>query len=336
MEVPQQQRALPPVGARRYGWLLLAPVLFVLCSQLNDQQRGWGIFIGIYIVLAMGLNLTVGMTGLLVLGYAAFYAIGAYTFGLLHQQWGWISFWMALAPAALIGALIGFLLGLPSIRLRGDYLAIVTLGFGEVFRILLKNFKPVTGGDEGVFIGRPAMFPKLGPLPLFPEGVTREASGFFVMAALVVLSVWLVRNLNRSRIGLAWIAIREDETAAAAMGIPVFRLKLLAFSLSAAWAAVAGVCFAACQGHIVPDSFGFTESIFILSMVILGGMGTVSGPVFGAVVFYLGYELLRSQLPALTDYRLMIFGALMVALVIYRPRGLLGSQQRKVEMGMKS
>lgn len=326
------------------GWIVAPAVVFAVCAQLSDQQRGWGVFVGIYVLLAMGLNLTVGMTGLLVLGYAAFYAIGAYTFGILHHFCG-VSFWAAFAPAAAVGALVGLLLGLPSIRLRGDYLAIVTLGFGEVLRILLKNLKErtladgsvisLTGGDEGIFIVRSAMFPKLGALPLFPEGVSREASGFFVMVALVALSLWLVRNLVHSRIGRAWIAIREDETAAAAMGIPIFRLKLLAFSLSAAWASVAGVCFAAYQGHIVPDSFGFTESIFILSMVILGGMGTVSGPVVGATVFYLSYELLRIQLPALTDYRLMIFGALMAALMVFRPQGILGSRQRKIELGLE-
>lgn len=357
------KRKLPPVPWERFRaavsdryerlpsqmrlglWLLMYPTLmYVLVSQLGDQQRGWGIFVGIYIILATGLNLMVGMTGLLVLGYAAFYAIGAYTFAILHNLWD-VPFWAAFAPAAVVGALVGLLLGLPSIRLRGDYLAIVTLGFGEVLRILLKNLKEIeradgsvvtwTGGDEGLLIGASGKFPRLDPLPLFPDGVPREASGFFVVAMLAAVSVWLVRNLVHSRIGRAWIAIREDETAAAAMGIPVFRMKLLAFALSAAWGAVAGVCFAAHQGHIVPDCFGFIESIFILSMVILGGMGTVAGPVFGAVGFYLTYELLRTQLPALADYRLMIFGAIMLTMMVFRPQGLLGSRQRKIELGLE-
>ncbi|GEM_PF-2485488 len=323
-----------PVTARVTTLWIVAPIAVVLlCARLGDQQRGWGMFVGIYILLAMGLNLTVGMTGLLVLGYGAFYGVGAYTFGMLHQ-WTGMPFWMAFAPAAVVGALIGLLLGLPSIRLRGDYLAIVTLGFGEVLRILLKNFKSVTGGDDGISIKREAMFPKFDAVIGFPDGITREASGFVIVIVLVALSIWLVRNLVHSRIGRAWIAIREDETSAAAMGIPVYRLKLLAFTLSGAWAAVAGVCFAAHQGHIVPDSFGFIESVFILSMVILGGMGTVSGPICGAAAFYLSYELLRSRVPELADYRLMVFGALMVAMMVFRPQGLLGSQQRKIEMGL--
>jgi branched-chain amino acid transport system permease protein len=317
-------------------WMGVVPIFtWIICSQLSDQQRSWGVFIGIYILLATGLNLTVGMTGLLVIGYAAFYSIGAYTYAILNQSFA-VPFWIAFIPAALVSGIVGLLIGLPSIRLRGDYLAIVTLGFGEVLRILLKNLKPFTGGDEGLFMSRSVMFPKFDSLPLFPGGVSREATGLFVMVALVILSTWAVQNLVHSRIGRAWIAIREDETAASAMGIPTFKMKLLAFSLSAAWAGVAGVCFAAYQGHIVPDAFGFTESIFILSMVILGGMGTVSGPIFGAAVFYLGYELLRSKFPGLTDYRLMIFGILMVILMIQRPQGLLGSKQRKVELGLES
>jgi branched-chain amino acid transport system permease protein len=325
--------ALPAAARTTMLWIGLPLCVGLLCAGLDDQQRGWGLFVGIYILLAMGLNLTVGMTGLLVLGYGAFYGVGAYTFGLLHQ-WTGMPFWMAFVPAVLVGALIGLLLGLPSIRLRGDYLAIVTLGFGEVLRIVLKNFKSVTGGDDGLSFKREAMFPKFDAVIGFPNGLTREASGFLLVAALVALSLWLVRNLVHSRIGRAWIAIREDETSAAAMGIPVYRLKLLAFTLSGAWAAVAGVCFAAHQGHIVPDSFGFIESVFILSMVILGGMGTVWGPVCGAAAFYLSYELLRSRLPELADYRLMVFGALMVAMMVFRPQGLLGSQQRKIEMGL--
>jgi branched-chain amino acid transport system permease protein len=332
--VSQKYESIPSRTRFIASFFILPILIICTCAALNDQQRSWGIFIGIYIILAMGLNLTVGMTGLLVLGYAAFYGIGAYTYAILNQ-WYAVPVWLAFIPAAGVGALVGLLIGLPSIRLRGDYLAIVTLGFGEVLRILLKNLKSFSGGDEGLFIDRKVRFPKLESLPLFPDGITREASGFCVMGLLVILSIWAIYNLVHSRIGRAWIAIREDETAASAMGIPTFRLKLLAFSLSAAWAAVAGVCFAAAQGHVVPDSFGFVESIFILSMVILGGMGTVYGPVFGAAVFYLGYEMVRSKLPDLTDYRLMIFGAVMVILMVVRPQGLLGSRRRKIELGLE-
>ena len=271
------------------------------------------------------------MTGLLVLGYAAFYAIGAYTFGVMHLHWG-VPFYVAIIPAMLIGAGFGFLVGLPSIRLRGDYLAIVTLGFGETIRFLLKNLPALTNGDKGIIISTAGKIPTLGKTALFPYSRSGEQPTYYLVLVLVLLSMWLVRNLVNSRIGRAWIAIREDETAARAMGINTTRLKVTAFMLSAVWASVAGVLYVAREGYVEPDVFRFDESVLILSMVILGGMGSGPGPILGAAVLYLIPQILRDEFPALLDYRLMIFGIVMILLMIFRPQGLLGSLRRKIEL----
>jgi branched-chain amino acid transport system permease protein len=303
----------------------------VLPCWLTDKYLGLAIFTGIYVILAMGLNLTVGMTGLLVLGYAGFFAIGAYTFGLLYLHWG-LPFYAAFVPAIVVGGIVGVIVGLPSIRLRGDYLAIVTLGFGETVRYLLKNLTSLTQGDRGIVIGPAAKIPRLGHSVLFAQSRSGEQVAYYLVFALVLLSMWLVRNLVNSRIGRAWIAIREDETAARAMGINTLRMKVTAFMLSAIWAAVAGVIYTAREGYIEPDVFRFDESVLILSMVILGGMGSGPGPILGAAVLYLVPQVLRDEFPALLDYRLMIFGVVMIVMMIYRPQGLLGSVRRKIEL----
>lgn len=302
------------------------------CRYLTDIHIEWAVMAGTYIVLAMGLNLTVGMTGQLVLGYAGLMAVGAYVFAVMHQQWG-VSLWVAFLPAAGAGAAVGFLLGLPSMRLRGDYLAIVTLGFGETVRFLIKNLI----GEQSIIIARDARVPSLMSEHaawrwLFPEGLSRLKVELWVVAVMVALSMWLVRNLVCSRIGRALIAIREDEPAAAAMGIPTVRLKLIAFTLSAVWAAVAGVFFVAHNTSANPEMFGFGESVLIVSMVVLGGMGSGPGPIVGALVLYLLPEVLRERFPALISYRPMLVGAMMVAMMVYRPQGLMGSLRRKIEL----
>jgi branched-chain amino acid transport system permease protein len=312
--------------------VVIALALTLACRHLGDTQIEWGVMAGTYILLALGLNLVVGMCGLLVLGYAGFVAVGAYTFAVLHQTTG-ISVWAAFLPAALVGGVTGLVLGLPSLRLRGDYLAIVTLGFGETVRFLIKNLI----GEQSIIIGRDARVPALLSENvawrwIFPEGLTRLKTELGVVAVMVAVSVWLIRNLTHSRIGRAWIAIREDETAAAAMGIPTVRLKLLAFTLSAIWAAVAGVFFVAHNTSANPEMFGFGESVLILSMVVLGGMGSGPGPVVGAMVLYLLPEVLRERFPALISYRPMLVGALMVAMMVFRPQGLVGSLRRKIEL----
>jgi branched-chain amino acid transport system permease protein len=320
--------------SRPYVVGLVVIALLILASRyLGNTQLEWAVMSCLYVVLAMGLNLTVGMTGLLVLGYAGFVAVGAYTFAVMHQAFD-VSLWAAIVPAALFGAMLGCLLGLPSIRLRGDYLAIVTLGFGETVRFLIKNFV----GEQSIVIARDARVPALlsdNPVwrAVFPDGLSRLRTELWVTAGFVALSMWLMRNLACSRIGRAWIAIRENEAAASAMGIPTVRMKLLAFTLSAAWAAVTGVLFVAHNTSANPEMFGFGESVLIVSMVVLGGMGSGPGPVIGALVLYLLPEVLRERFPALLSYRPMIVGGLMVAMMIYRPQGLLGSLRERIELG---
>lgn len=312
-------------------WVLILAAFVVPPLALSDKWIGMAVMVGIYIILAQGLNITVGMTGLLVLGYAGFYAIGAYTFALMHFYWG-ANFGVAFLPAIVVGALFGILLGLPSFRLRGDYLAIVTLGFGETVRYLLKNWSGFTQGDRGIIIKTDAKFPNIESLPLFTDGLSRLQVGYLVVFLFVVVSIFAIHRLIHSRIGRAWIAIREDETAASAMGINTLRYKLLAFSLSAVWAAVAGVLYTAHTGYVDPESFKFDESVMILIMVVLGGMGSGPGAIVGAAVVWILQSVLRDQFPAFSDYRLMIFGALLILMMIYRPQGLIGSMRRKVEL----
>ena len=320
------------ISEKRTALGVMAVLAFLILPVfMTDKYLGLAIFTGIYVLLAMGLNLTVGMTGLLVLGYAAFFAIGAYTFGLMYLQWH-VPFYFAFIPAMIAGGLVGVLVGLPSIRLRGDYLAIVTLGFGETVRYLLKNLTKLTQGDRGIVIGPAGKIPRLAHTALFADSRSGEQIAYYLIFALVLLSMWLVRNLVNSRIGRAWIAIREDETAARAMGINTVRMKVTAFMLSAMWAAVAGVIYVAREGYVEPEVFRFDESVLILSMVILGGMGSGPGPILGAAVLYLVPQILRDEFPALLDYRLMIFGVVMIVMMIFRPQGLLGSVRRKIEL----
>lgn len=313
-----------------YGALILAAFV-VPPIAMSDKYIGMAVMIGIYIILAQGLNLTVGMTGLLVLGYAGFYAIGAYTFALMHLYWG-ANFWMAFIPAMIVGAVFGLLLGLPSFRLRGDYLAIVTLGFGETVRYLLKNWSDFTQGDRGIIIKSGGKFPGIESLPFLPDGLSRLRAGYLIVFLFAAASIFAVNRLIHSRVGRAWIAIREDETAASAMGINTTAYKLLAFSLSAIWAAVAGVLYTANTGYVDPESFKFDESVMILIMVVLGGMGSGPGAIVGAAVVWVLQSVLRDQFPAFSDYRLMVFGALLIVMMIYRPQGLIGSLRRKVEL----
>jgi branched-chain amino acid transport system permease protein len=274
---------------------------------------------GIYIMLALGLNIVVGQTGLLVLGYVAFYAVGAYTYALLATGMG-ISFWAALPVAAIFAGIFGLLLGAPVLRLRGDYLAIVTLGFGEITRIVLNNWDSLTGGPNGI-----ANIPRPSAGPVGFEELTNY---YYLVLGMLVITVFLVRRLNDSRIGRAWIAIREDEVAAEAMGINTTWLKLLAFGLGAVLAGVAGVFYAAKMRFVSPESFNFLESVIILCMVVLGGMGSIPGVILGAVVLYLMPEGLRE----FQQYRMLIFGGAMVLMMVFRPQGFIGTKRRKIEL----
>ena len=326
-----------------WAWFAM-PV--VLCGSLVLSASNLGLLanVGIYMLLALGLNITVGMTGLLVLGYAGFFAFGAYFFALGQQSIPFFPWWLAAPLAFPLGGLVGYLLGLPCLRLRGDYLAIVTLGFAEAFRETIRNLD-VAGGDQGIIVKTYALF--RGFL-----GLNGNEACYVITALVLFLAVFLVQRLYHSPVGRAWMAIRENEVAAAAVGVPVVQMKLLAFSLSAAIAAVAGVLSGAKDGFVSPAMCEFQQSIMVLAMVILGGLGNSYGALLGAALLYLVPEylkrlsmlqdnatftamvpaFLRDSLQHLADYRLLLFGAVMVLMMLYRPQGLLGSRRRKTEM----
>jgi len=327
------------------SWAWFAMPL-VLCGPFFLSASNLGLLTnaGIYMLLALGLNITVGMTGLLVLGYAGFFAFGAYFFALGQQNFSYFPWWLAAPLAFPLGGLVGYLLGLPCLRLRGDYLAIVTLGFAEAFRETIRNLD-FAGGDQGIIVKSYALF--RGFLGL------NGGSACYVFTALILfLAVFLVQRLYHSPVGRAWMAIRENEVAAASVGVPVVQMKLLAFSLSAAIAAVAGVLSGAKDGFVSPAMCEFQQSIMVLAMVILGGLGNSYGALLGAALLYLVPEylkrlsmlqdnatftaivpsFLRDSLEHLADYRLLLFGAVMVLMMLYRPQGLLGSRRRKTEM----
>jgi branched-chain amino acid transport system permease protein len=271
-----------------------------------------------YIVLGLGLNIVVGLAGLLDLGYVAFYAVGAYTYGLLNHHFG-LGFWAVLPAGAFMGALFGILLGFPVLRLRGDYLAIVTLGFGEIIRLVLENWNDFSFGPSGIaHIDRPSFF----GMQLSLQSATIYI--YFLMIALALFTVFVVNRLQNSRIGRAWVALREDEIACQAMGIDKTKTKLSAFALGATWAGMMGVFFAAKTTFINPASFTFLESAIILSIVVIGGMGSITGVIIGAFVLILLPEYLR----AFSDYRMLLFGAILVIMMVFRPQGIISSVRR--------
>ena len=279
----------------------------------------------LYAVLALGLNIVVGFTGLLHLGYAAFFAIGAYTYALLNLHAG-VSFWLGVAPASAVAGLFGVILGIPAIRVRGDYLAVVTLGFGEIVRIAFTNMERWTGGPNGLLgIAHPMLWiPWRGR---YDFGVESAPYYYLVVLTTAVLALVCLR-MSRSRVGRAWAAIREDELAASCAGIDTFQLKLLAQGCGAAIAGIAGALFAAKQGTITPDSFDFILSVMVLAMVVLGGLGSVPGVVVGALVLGTLPEMLRG----LEQYRMLLFGLVMILMMRWRPQGLLGSLQIRREL----
>ena len=271
-----------------------------------------------YVVLGLGLNIVIGLAGLLDLGYVAFYAAGAYSYALLNYHFG-LGFWAALPIGAVIGFIFGILLGFPVLRLRGDYLAIVTLGFGEIIRLVLENWNQFSLGPSGIAnIPRPAFF----GIQFSLQAATIYL--YFLMIALTLFTIFVVNRLQNSRIGRAWIALREDEIACQAMGIDKTKTKLTAFALGATWAGMVGVIFAAKTTFINPASFTFMESAMILSIVVLGGMGSIIGVIIGAFVLILMPEYLR----AFSDYRMLIFGAIMVIMMVFRPQGIITNVRR--------
>lgn len=274
-----------------------------------------------YVMLGLGLNIVVGLAGLLDLGYVAFYAVGAYCYALLNHHFD-LGFWVCFPICALLAAIFGILLGFPVLRLKGDYLAIVTLGFGEIIRLILENWNDFSMGPSGI-----AGIPRPGCFGL--ELTLQQANIYlyYLMIGLVLITAFIVNRLSNSRIGRAWVALREDETACEAMGIDKTRTKLTAFALGATWAGMAGCIFAAKTTFINPASFTFMESAIILSIVVLGGMGSIPGVILGAFILILLPEYLR----AFSDLRMLVFGAGMVLMMVFRPQGLISRVRRRYE-----
>jgi branched-chain amino acid transport system permease protein len=292
---------------------ILFPFIFSM-YQINIMTTAL-----IYVVIALGLNIVVGLAGLLDLGYVAFYAVGAYTYALLNYHFG-INFWLVLPIGAAMGALFGIILGFPVLRLRGDYLAIVTLGFGEIIRLIMENWNEFSFGPSGI-----ANIPKPG---FFGVQFSLQSSAvylYFLMIVMTIITVFVVTRLENSRIGRAWIALREDEIACQAMGIDIRKTKLTAFALGATWAGMGGVIFAAKTTFINPASFTFWESVIILCVVVLGGMGSIMGVILGAMTLILLPEYLR----VFSEYRLLIFGAVLVLMMVFRPGGIVSNVRRK-------
>ena len=346
----KSERALLWGGVALVAFTLLA-LPFALASVGTTWVRITNLAI-LFVFLALGLNIVVGFAGLLDLGYIAFYAVGAYTYALLASpQFGLhLPFWLILPIGALVAAFFGVLLGTPTLKLRGDYLAIVTLGFGEIVRIFLNNLsRPVniTSGPQGIA--------RIDPFSLGGFDFSRQEtllgivfSGpikyYYLLLALMVLILVVNVRLQNSRIGRAWEAVREDETAARAMGINTTHMKLLAFAMGATFGGVAGGMFSAIQGFISPESFVLVESIMVVAMVVLGGMGNIWGVVLGAVLLSFVPEILRWTVEPLQHalfgrmlvepevIRMLLFGLALVLIMLYRPAGLLPSAVRKREL----
>jgi branched-chain amino acid transport system permease protein len=325
--------ALVWVGAACVAFAVLLPALFAGNRYVVDTATT----VLIYVMLGWGLNVVVGLAGLLDLGYVAFYAVGAYTYGLLSTHFGF-GFWESLPIAGGLAAAFGMLLGYPTLRLRGDYLAIVTLGFGEIIRLLLVNWGDLTGGPNGIssipkptFFGLPMQVSRDGPTFSTVFGVEYSPAQrviflYYLILALALLTNLLVSRLRRLPVGRAWEAVREDEIACKAMGINVTNVKLSAFATGAMLAGFAGVFFAARQGFISPESFTFSESATILAIVVLGGMGSQLGVVLAAALLVILPELGRD----FAEYRMLLFGIAMVLIMVVRPGGLISHRRATV------
>ena len=336
-------------------WLisLTIAVLLPFVSEIDGipdwLQRATGsgalFSVALYTLFALGLNVVVGFAGLLDLGYVAFWLIGSYTAAILTgaqdysqalkegadfqevQEPTWTMWmWGILLAALLVAVIAGIVLGSPTLRLRGDYLAIVTLGFGEIMRIVANNATPLTGGPRGVTsIPHPEI--QAGPVDIV-WGVLTDKKYYWLALFFVILWVIAIKMLDNSRIGRAWVAIREDEVAAAAMGVPIVRMKLAAFAIGACTAGVGGVLYAEQVNYINPPTFDLLTSILILSAVVIGGMGSIPGSFLGAVAIVLLPEVFRG----FEEYRFFAFGAALVIIMIFRPQGIIPSKRRKAEL----
>jgi branched-chain amino acid transport system permease protein len=323
--------------------------------------------VGLYVMLALGLNIVVGYAGLLDLGYIAFYAIGAYSGVIVGSAvfmrfpaLGPFTYFMMIPVAAAFAALTGLALGTPVLRLRGDYLAIVTLGFGEIVRIIINNNAfGITNGAAGlpragVFIAKPAglvwlqnnaffVIPGIGPNG-FNFSFSSNVYWYYIIVLLCMLTIFVVRRLDDSRLGRSWAAMREDEVAAASMGVNIMQAKLWAFSLGAVWGGIAGLTFANFQQFVSPESFTFMESVFVVCAVVIGGMGSIPGAIVGALLIQGTPEIIRGfaasgiiplsgeQVSAISNYRNLVFGLVMVVMMAWRPQGILPSKRRAAEL----
>ena len=330
------------------GFAIVYPPLALSITGVQGAVKwidNFGVQILIYVMLGWGLNIVVGLAGLLDLGYVAFYAVGAYSYALLADTFG-LSFWILLPVAGCLAAFWGILLGFPVLRLRGDYLAIVTLAFGEIIRLILINWVPVTNGYAGISsIPRPTFFGI--PFNASDEGfaarfglefspIYRTIFLYYLILALALITAAMTVRLRRLPIGRAWEALREDEIACRSLGINTTNTKLTAFAMGAMFAGFAGSFFAARQGFISPESFTFMESAVIVAIVVLGGMGSLIGVVIAAVIMIGGTEIMR-ELDFLktifgndfdpTQYRMLLFGFAMVLIMVWRPRGLIATRE---------
>ncbi len=301
-------------------FLIAAFVVFVVLFPFISSLYQTSIMITalIYVMLALGLNIVIGLGGMLHLGYIAFFAVGAYTYGILYRFFG-VGFWVALPIGAVLSVVAGVLLALPVLRLRGDYLAIVTLGFAEIVRIVMNNWTSLSNGPQGIGgIPRPGLF----GIPLNLSQVTIYI--YFLIVTVVAITIFVVHRFENSRIGRALVAMGEDDIAAEAMGVDLTKTKVIAFALGSLWAGIGGVIFAARTTFINPASFTVWESIIVLSCVVLGGMGSIPGSVIGALVLILVPEYLR----AFSDYRMLMFGAILVIMMVFRPGGLIQKKRK--------
>jgi len=333
------------------GFVIAYPAIVIATAGFGRAVKwidNFGIQILIYVMLGWGLNIVVGLAGLLDLGYVAFYAVGSYAYALLAKTFG-LSFWILLPLAGILASFWGIILGFPVLRLRGDYLAIVTLAFGEIIRIVLINWVDLTNGYAGISgIPRPTFFGI--PFTANDDGfaavfglefspIYRTIFLYYLILALALLTAFVTTRLRRLPVGRAWEALREDEIACRSLGINTTNTKLTAFAMGAMFAGFAGSFFAARQGFISPDSFTFLESATILSIVVLGGMGSQIGVAIAAIAMIGGTEIMR-ELDFLklifgstfdpTQYRMLLFGLAMVLIMIWRPRGLISTRDPSV------
>ena len=345
MPKPSLPSGLRELGQRQFiqrmFWCFLIAAALIFPFLGSRSQIDLATLVLIYIMLSLGLNIVVGLAGLLDLGYVGFYAVGAYTYAMLAMYFG-VGFWTGLIAAGVMAGFFGFILGFPVLRLRGDYLAIVTLGFGEIIRIMLNNLTDLTGGPRGIgSIPKPTFF-NLEFSRRASEG-SQTFHEFFGIAfnsnhrvmflyllalVLVLITIFVINRLIRMPIGRAWEAIREDEIASRALGLNPTNIKLSAFTIGATFAGFAGSFFAARQGFISPESFTFIESAIILAIVVLGGMGSQVGVILAAIVMTVLPEMARE----FNEYRMLLFGLMMVLMMIWRPQGLLPMKRPHMEL----